>query len=107
MIHEISPEMAFEKLQGKAYLIDVREAYEVEELAFKVANQMVISLSVFETEHITIPKDAELIMACKAGVRSLHAAEYLAQMGYDPNKIYNLTGGMMNWLRSGLETESW
>lgn len=104
-IQEIDPTQTMEKLKKGAILIDVREEDEIEQIAYKVENQLQIPMSVFESEHIIIPKDKELVIACKAGGRSFQVASYLTQIGYDINKVFNLEGGMMNWLHFGMETE--
>lgn len=104
-IQDINPLVAQKKLAQGAVLIDVREEYEIEELAFKMDNQVQVPMSTIQLEHYAIPKDKEIIIACKAGIRSVQVADYLVQIGYDDAKVFNLEGGLVNWLRCGLAVE--
>lgn len=97
-VTNISSKEAKKKLSQGAFLVDVREFYEIDENPYQVKNQYQIPLSQFEHEFIQLPKDKELILACKAGVRSFQASAYLIYMGYDTDKIFNLEAGMMMWL---------
>ncbi len=40
-----------------------------------------------------------LVLICKKGVRSLAAAKLAERFGYQP--VYNLDGGMLEWIRVG------
>jgi rhodanese-related sulfurtransferase len=42
--------------------------------------------------------DAQLLVVCKVGARSAHAAAYLLQQGRD---AVNLDGGLMDWQAAG------
>ena len=44
-----------------------------------------------------IPKDRDIILLCRSGMRSQLAAMFLAQGGYDSQSLYNLDGGIMAW----------
>ena len=44
-----------------------------------------------------IPKDRDIILLCRSSMRSQMAAMFLAQDGYDSQKLYNLDGGIMAW----------
>jgi rhodanese-related sulfurtransferase len=39
-------------------------------------------------------------MVCRSGARSAQACQFLQQQGY--SNVYNLRGGMMRWVQSGL-----
>jgi rhodanese-related sulfurtransferase len=43
-------------------------------------------------------QDETIIFTCKAGIRSMHAAQYAAMNGY--SKLVNYSGGAMDWFRS-------
>ena len=45
----------------------------------------------------SIPKDREVVVLCRSGMRSQMAAMYLIQAGYDGSFLYNLEGGIMAW----------
>jgi adenylyltransferase/sulfurtransferase len=40
----------------------------------------------------SLPKDTEIIIHCKAGMRSARACEYLMSLGFE--NVTNATGGM-------------
>lgn len=42
-----------------------------------------------------LPRDAEIVVVCHHGMRSLQVANYLEQAGLDP--VYNLSGGIAAW----------
>lgn len=42
----------------------------------------------------------KLVVLCRSGARSTQACLFLQQQGY--TEVYNLRGGMMAWLQSGL-----
>lgn len=44
-----------------------------------------------------LPKDRDIVLYCKTGGRSAMAAYALTQMGHDPEKLYNLSGGIHAW----------
>ncbi len=46
-----------------------------------------------------LPDDATVVIYCQSGGRSAQACSYLAQQGFDD--LYNLSGGIMGWLRGG------
>lgn len=48
-----------------------------------------------------LPKDKDVILYCRSGVRSYHACSYLMQQGFD--NVVNLRGGIVGWARGGFE----
>lgn len=46
-----------------------------------------------------IPRDKKVIFICRSGGRSLQAAFFLANQGWDENKLFNLEGGILAWAR--------
>ena len=78
------------------FLLDVRSDMEY--------SQMRISFTDLQVNHEdilskvdSIPKDSDVILLCRSGMRSQMAAMYLMNVGYDGNKLYNLDGGIMAW----------
>lgn len=104
MVREIDPKEAKEKLDNGALLVDVRETYEVDEFACDVKESVVLPLSEFSHRYQELPKDRELVMVCAGGGRSLYAANFLTQHGYD--KVVNLYGGVFTWNSLGLPVKS-
>jgi len=49
-------------------------------------------------------QNEKLVFICRSGARSAQACMFLQQQGYD--NVYNLRGGMMGWMQSGLEASA-
>jgi rhodanese-related sulfurtransferase len=96
---EIDPATALERIAQGALLVDVREPDETAVASYDVANLELIPLSVFEAQSHTLPKDRELIMACRSGGRSARAMQFLLDSGYE--HVVNLNGGIMRWSSEG------
>lgn len=46
-----------------------------------------------------IPRDRDIIVHCRTGVRSISVIETLRELGYDPRKLINMEGGIVAWAR--------
>ena len=44
-----------------------------------------------------IPREGDILVYCKAGVRGKKACNRLIELGVDPQRLYNLDGGIMKW----------
>jgi rhodanese-related sulfurtransferase len=82
-------------------LVDVRERAEVAELAYGVNNIINIPLSEFEERYMELPKDTELVMVCRDGSKSLRAAGFLVNRGYN---VVNMKHGIIRWVQKGFPT---
>lgn len=74
-------------------LLDVREAWEVEHCA--IAGSLAIPLGSVPARATELDPARPLVCICHHGGRSMQAAHYLAQRGFD--NIYNLAGGVDAW----------
>ena len=78
-------------------LIDVREPFEYE--ICKIDGTLLIPLGKIEEKNPEnlngVGKDEEIVLHCKAGVRSLKAAKAMQEMGY-PN-VKSMRGGILEW----------
>ena len=98
MFHHLSvTEYQERKAKGwQPFLIDVRSDAE-----YQQKRVLFTDLQVPHEEILTmvndIPKDRDIILLCRSGMRSQMAAMFLAQDGYDSQKLYNLDGGIMAW----------
>ena len=98
MFHHLSvTEYHERKAKGwQPFLIDVRSDAEYQQKRVSFTD-----LQVPHEEILTmvndIPKDRDIILLCRSGMRSQMAAMFLAQDGYDSQKLYNLDGGIMAW----------
>lgn len=99
LVKEICPTTTAKLEQDGAILVDVREQNEVNTLSFDVKNSLHIPLSQLEERFHEIPKDKSIVMVCRSGARSLKAANYLANNGYE--NIQNLKGGITQWKAEG------
>jgi len=102
LVKEICPTNTQEWVKNGALLVDVRENDEVGQLAYDVVAILNIPLSEFEGRFHEIPKDREVVMVCKNGSRSLRAAGFLVNHGYD--KVVNMQHGMIRWAQKGFPT---
>lgn len=96
---EIYPTATKVKLEAGALLVDVRELEEAQEVTYDVANYLHIPLGELEKRFIEIPKDREIIFACRSGARSLRATYFLMNSGHE--SVFNLKGGLLKWINKG------
>jgi len=102
LVKEICPTTTQDWVKNGALLVDVREVDEVAQLAYDVPNIINIPLTVFEENFTKIPKDKDVVLVCKSGARSLRAAGFLVNHGYD--KVVNMKHGMIRWVQKGFPT---
>ncbi len=50
-----------------------------------------------ETVLAQLPRDHEIIVHCRSGKRSADVIEMLEEIGYDPNRLVNVEGGILAW----------
>lgn len=79
-------------------LIDVRTDEEVQRGMIAGARHIPLHALASRLQEIT--SDCPVVFYCQSGARSMQASAFLAGKGYFP--VYNLTGGVMAWARSGL-----
>ncbi len=100
-VREVSPSEAFELLDGEAILLDVRQESEWDAGHAPMAS--LIPLTELPDHLDELPRDRLIICTCRSGGRSLRAATFLQENGYD---TVNLAGGMMSWFAEDLPFES-
>lgn len=83
------------------FLLDVREAWEYS--MYHIPGAVNIPLNEVPARLGEIPADRPLVVVCEHGVRSVYAAQYLSQQGYDG--VYTLLGGTAEWAARGLSIE--
>jgi len=83
-------------------LVDVRTPAEVARGVIPGAQS--IPLHLLPVTVSALDKDRPVVFYCQSGGRSSQACAYLRQQGHD--KLYNLRGGIMAWVRNGLPLES-
>lgn len=109
---DISPQ-EFLKLSNPPRLIDVRSSFEY--VMFHAPGAINLSLPRLLLARITwlrrwvlpewfrdLSTDEPVAVICLTAHRSVIAAAQLAKAGW--TQVYNISGGMMEWRRSGLKT---
>lgn len=76
-------------------LIDVRTAQEYAQGTIQDAQLINIYSGDFQKKIDNLDKARPVAVFCHSGARSLQAALFLKQKGFD--KIYNLKGGIITW----------
>ena len=94
--HTISPDECLDKLSSgwSPWVLDVRLQTENDIVALPFTDVVVPHRTV-RPHHI--PKDGEVLVYCKAGVRGKKACARLVELGVDPKRLYNLEGGILRW----------
>lgn len=103
-IKSINAEQLKNKLDSgeKVTVIDCREQNEWDSGHIEAAQ--FIPLSDFESQFSKLSeKEAELILQCRSGKRSLKACQFLAEQGY--TNLTNLEGGILAWIENGYEVK--
>ena len=102
-IDQISPEEIHERLDARdrIELLDVREQDEVQHGVLPGAHHL--SRAHFESrvEDLLRDKDAEVVVYCQSGVRSLFAARTLEELGY--SNVKHMSGGFTRWKDLGYD----
>jgi len=98
-ITELSPSEVLEAVKGGALFVDVREAYELDEVAYDIPGMLHIPLGEIQNRINEFPKDREIIVGCRSGKRSMNACMFLTMNGY--SKVRNLSGGIIGWVEDG------
>lgn len=102
MIKECSVNDLKTKLDHKEnfILIDCREQDEWDQVHIEAAILMPLS-HVETTYHGKLPdKNAEIVIHCRSGARSLNLCQFLSAHGY--TNLTNVRGGILGWINAGL-----
>ncbi|HEV8150521.1 MAG TPA: molybdopterin-synthase adenylyltransferase MoeB [Gemmatimonadales bacterium] len=94
-IPEITPRQLADRLARREdlLLVDVRETHEWELCHLDGAT--LIPLGELPERAATLPRDRELVIYCKGGMRAAQAVAYLQGEGF--TRIRNLSGGINRW----------
>ncbi|KTD10683.1 Rhodanese domain protein [Legionella gratiana] len=99
-VHELKNKM---KNYPDLCLIDVRELNEWEEFHIPGAIHIPKDSIISSIESKIPNKNQAIYLHCKAGVRSLYAAQSLITLGYQ--EVYSVNGGILEWASSGYPIE--
>ena len=103
-IKEVSPQQVDALAPGAATVVDVREASEWEQGHVPGAAHVSKSYIEQQIEAAAPDRDAPVILYCAGGIRSLFAAQTLAEMGY--TDVASMAGGFQAWKGAGLEFDT-
>ena len=89
-VHELKRKM---EGNGGFTIVDVREEFEYE--IARIEDSKLIPLGELPARLDELRQDEEIVLLCKSGARSAHAAELLRAAGF--TRAYNLEGGIDAW----------
>ncbi|MGC8865646.1 MAG: rhodanese-like domain-containing protein [Bacteroidales bacterium] len=98
-VRNISSREALELCQLGAIILDVRPLYESDYRAFGVPEVFLAPAAAYDDWISNLPKDRCMIVADATGLKSRLIARRLLDDGF--SLIVNLSGGIVDWERSG------
>jgi len=93
----LQPRECLDKLVNQGWspwVLDVRLQTENDIVALPFTDHVKPHRTVQVTD---IPKDGDVLVYCKAGVRGKKACNRLIELGVPADRLYNLDGGIMRW----------
>ena len=92
--------------ENDCFLIDVRE--EDEFAGAHIEGAKLVPLSIFPQAitQIDLPKDKKIIFYCAKGARSARAIEFLEDIKFTDSDLYNMEGGITEWVEDGLPVKT-
>lgn len=101
MIKEIDVQELKTKLENndKFAFIDCREQEEWNEAHIEGATLLPLSVFADNFENVLTDKNAEIVIQCRSGKRSMNACMFLLSKGY--TNLTNLEGGILAWSGAG------
>jgi len=97
-IHQLYPRwLTSQENSRNLCVIDVRTPEEYAQ--GHVPGAVLKPLDRLHAESVDLPRQKELHLICRSGVRSRQAAKILAAQGF--TRLVNIEGGTMEWIRAG------
>ena len=90
---------ASQKRSQGAFILDVREPSEWTQ--FHIQGATLIPLGDLPNRLNEVPKDKEVVVVCRTGVRSAQGRDILLKAGF--TKVTSMAGGMNAWQAQGLQ----
>ncbi|MAR94026.1 MAG: molybdenum cofactor biosynthesis protein MoeB [Euryarchaeota archaeon] len=78
------------------FLLDVRSKQEYEQVRISFTDMQIAHEEVLSVAQ-SLPKDRDILLLCRSGMRSQMAALFLMDCGFDGNKLFNIEGGILLW----------
>ena len=85
-----------------AFILDVREPSEWAQ--FHISGATLIPLGELPNRLSEVPKDREVVVVCRTGVRSAQGRDILLKAGF--TKVTSMTGGLTQWQAQGMPVVS-
>jgi len=82
----------------RAFILDVREPSEWAQ--FHIPGATLIPLGSLPNRLNEVPKDRQVVVVCRTGIRSAQGRDILLNAGF--TKVTSMTGGMNAWQAQGL-----
>jgi len=82
----------------KPYVLDVRRESEAEIVRLDWADRLQPHGEVAAISD-ELPRDRDILVHCKVGGRSAKACVALAELGFEPERLFNLDGGIVGWAK--------
>ncbi len=102
-LHKLSPQLVRQRLDsGRAVLVDIREPDEFARSHIRGAHSL--PLSQWEQAHLSIDPDADVIFACRSGMRTTGACDRLAARV--SGDAFVLDGGLNAWENAGFPVQT-
>ncbi len=92
---------AYAKYKAGALVLDVRSQEEWNQS--HIADSMLIPLDELQNRLNEVPRDQDIVVVCKSGVRSREGANMLVRAGF--TRVSCLTGGLQAWVEAGYPVE--
>ena len=81
---------------GRVFLLTVDGRREPWEVALcRIEDSFAVPLQALPQALPELPRDRDIVVVCHHGVRSMHAAQWLARAGFA--RVHNLRGGIAAW----------
>lgn len=96
----VSVSQAAELRDSGAFILDVREPSEWEEIHIPAST--LIPLGQLETRLAEVPKDQQVVVICRSGNRSQTGRDILREAGFE--NVTSVSGGIREWQAAGYPT---
>jgi rhodanese-related sulfurtransferase len=95
---DVDSHEAHRRHRAGALIIDVREAHEWLEHHIEGARHLPLGELMHRLHEL--PRDRDILLICRSGNRSAQALRLLRTQRFE--RVFNVSGGMLSWLRAHL-----
>jgi rhodanese-related sulfurtransferase len=99
--HLLSSDQAYQKYQEGALFLDVRSQAEWDQV--HIDKSKLIPLDELQARLGELPKDQDIVVVCKTGVRSQEGMTILQKAGF--SRVSSMIGGLTAWQAAGYPLE--